>query len=150
MLALLGTTGASARDKWHTRLPEGTPVVVVGQISSPPTGALNEQKAQISLGPGQVDYTLHFGDALMKGPQGQEIDEDALDDGQWVRAEGRIMNDTRRIKVSRLRVISGRKLASLRGTSYYRAGYPYGYLVWPAGETRSRVAGYRSTYRRAQ
>ncbi|MGV3721527.1 MAG: hypothetical protein ACO1SX_11515 [Actinomycetota bacterium] len=146
-LAILVPAVAAADQVTHTRLPEGTPVVIVGRVSSPPSGAIGEQKMQVALGPSRVDYTLHFGDAsVLKGPNGEEIDEDAFDDGQWVRAEGRIMDDPRRIMVSRARIVSTRKIPTLRGTPYNRGGYSLGYLQWPAGE--ARVAGWRGTITR--
>lgn len=140
---------AAQAEKPHTRLPEGTPVVIIGQVSSPPKGELDEQKMQVALGPQKVDYTLHISRAsVLKGPNGEEIDEDAFDDGQWVRAEGRIMDDPRRIMVSRARLITTRKLPTLQGTAYNRRGFSHGYLTWPYGEA-SRVAGYRKVYRSA-
>jgi hypothetical protein len=145
--ALSSGAAYAARER-HTRLPEGSPVVIVGQISSPPRGAINEQKMQVAVGPRRVDYTLHFGDGVVRGPRGRNIDEDKLDDGQWVRAEGRIMDDPRRIKVHALKVISKNKLSSLRGTPYYRRGLAQGYLAWPT--PRSRVAGQRYYYRAPQ
>jgi hypothetical protein len=131
-------------------LPDGTPVVVVGQISSPPRGAINEQKMQVAVGYSRSDYTLHFRDAVVKGPYGERWDEDPLDEGQWVRAEGYVMDDPRRIKVTRMRVISEQEMSSIQGTPYYRAGAPYGYLTYlTSGPTvvRSRVAGTRYYYR---
>lgn len=145
-LAALGVMSAAQAEKPHTRLPEGTPVVIVGQVSSPPKGEIDEQKMQIALGPHKVDYTLHLNRAaVLKGPNGEQIDEDAFDDGQWVRAEGRVMDDPRRIMVSRIRLVTTRELPSLRGTPYYRRGLAQGYLMWPYGE--ARVAGYRRVYR---
>ncbi len=143
---LLCGRGMEARSGPTPHLPEGTPVVVVGQISSPPKGTLNEQKMQIAVGRSRTDYTLHFGDAyVLKGPNGEKVDEDGFDDGQWVRAEGRVMDDPRRVMVSRIRIITSRKLANLRGNPYNRSGHAYGYIMWPAGE--ARVAGYRRVYR---
>jgi hypothetical protein len=140
--AALAIPGAAQR---HTRLPEGTWVVIVGRISSPPNGTLNHQKMQVEVGPREVDYTLHFPKAAIRTPKGAPIDEDRLDDGQWVRAEGRVMDDPRRIRVSRLKVISPHdRMASIQGTPYFRRGYPYGYITW---KDTSRVAGSRQIYR---
>jgi hypothetical protein len=148
--AVVRPAGAGHREVRATDLPEGTAVVIVGQVSSPPKGALNQKKMQVAIGPQHVDYTLHFSDAhALRGPMGEEIDEDAFDDGQWVRAEGRIMKDPRRIWVGRIRLIDPEKSSSLQGTPYYRRGFAYGYLAWPAGE--ARVAGWRGTiHRRAR
>ena len=53
-LATALSSGAAygARER-HTRLPEGTPVVVVGRISSPPRGAINEQILATAVGGGR-------------------------------------------------------------------------------------------------
>jgi len=146
--AVIATAGARAEEKRHTTLPRGTQVILVGRVSSPPKGALNEKKMQVALGRprSHVDYTLHFGDAVVLSPQGAEIDEDRLDEGQWVRAEGTVMENPRRIKVSRMRVISPNdRMRNLKGSPYYRPGHPHGYLMWPAGP--ARVAGVRHYYR---
>jgi hypothetical protein len=130
-----------------TKLPEGTEVIIVGRISSPPRGVRNEQKMQVSIGPNKVDYTLHFNDAVILAPNGDRIDEDRLDDRQWVRAEGTVMDDPRRIRVSRMRVISPHdKMRSLHGTPHYRAGFAHGYIMWP----KSSVAGSRQYHRASQ
>jgi hypothetical protein len=110
-------------------LREGAPVVIVGQISSPPAGFIGEQKMQVEVGQSRRDYSLHFNDAVIKGPNGERWDEDGLDDGQWVRAEGTIMDDPRRVRVDRLRVITAEEAQSIRDTAYYRTGYPYGYVA---------------------
>jgi hypothetical protein len=144
--AFLATTAACGPASAQTRLREGTPVIIVGRVSSPPRGSLNEQKMQVAVGPQRADYTLHFGDAVVKGMRGRKIDEDRLDDGMWVRAEGHVMDDPRRIRVDRMRVISRDKRRSLVGTRYYRRGYAHGYVAWP----RSRVAGTRQYYRSAR
>jgi hypothetical protein len=148
LLLLPVAADAKGRNALHTRLPEGTPVIIVGRVSSPPNGTLGEQKMQVALGADRTDFTLHFGDAyVLKGPNGEGIDEDAFDDGQWVRAEGRVMDDPRRIKVSRVRLISTREMATLHGSPYNRPGFAYGYLQWPAGE--AKVAGWRGTVYRS-
>ncbi|MFN3652952.1 MAG: OB-fold nucleic acid binding domain-containing protein [Armatimonadota bacterium] len=116
---------------------ENTPVTVVGRISSPPKGELNEQKMQVAVGPQDTDYTLHFSDATILGMNGQTLDEDGLDDGMWVRAEGRVMDDARRIKVTRVQVIAPDE-QSFRRTAFYRPGLSRGYV--------SAVAGARETY----
>jgi hypothetical protein len=56
------------------------------------------------------------------------------------------MDDPRRIKVSRVRLVTTRELPTLRGTPYNRRGFSLGYLQWPAGE--ARVAGWRGTMTR--
>jgi hypothetical protein len=122
-------------------MSEGTPVVVVGVVSSPPKGALNEQKMQVAVGPSRTDYTLHFSNAVLIGPNGQKIDEDGLDDGQWVRATGMVMDDPRRIKVSQVQVVADER-AGLAMSPYARRGFEYGYVL-PA---TSRVAGARETF----
>ena len=146
LAAALGIAGTAGAAKRASRLPEGTAVVIVGQVSSPPRGSLNEQKMQVAIGPRRVDYTLHLSRSdVRKGRRGRKVDEDRFDHGDWVRAEGRIMSDPRRIMVSRLRVVT-RGTASLAGSPYSRPGFNRGYLMWPAGE--ARVAGSRQVYRR--
>jgi hypothetical protein len=142
---LAATTACSAKPR-HTRLPEGTPVMLVGRISSEPDSG---EKMQVSLGPDQIAYSLHLSRAsVLKGPNGGLLNRGDFRHGQWIRAEGRIMNDTRRIMVSRIRLITTRKLPNLAGTPYNRRGYATGYLVWPFGD--ARVAGARYIYRRHQ
>jgi len=114
------------------RLTEGTPVVVVGQISSQPNDIVNENKMQVAIGRGALDVTLHLSDAKLYSSQGQPIDENELAAKMWVRAEGKVMDDSRRIKVSRLQVI-GKDTPSLQRSAFYRRGYDQGYLMVVAG-----------------
>jgi hypothetical protein len=119
--------------------PRGTTVAVVGEITSPPKGVLNEHKMQVAVGPSRTEYTLHFGDAIITGPYGHKLDEDGLDDKMWIRAEGKVMEDPRRIEVSRIQVI-GNVPASLKRTVFHRPGLERGYV--------SQVAGVRETFPR--
>jgi hypothetical protein len=135
-VAVALTMPASAKHKRAAGFTEGTPVVVVGQISSPPKGETNEQKMQVMIGPERTDYTLHFRDAQLTGLHGQKIDEDGFDDGQWVRAEGTMMNDPRRIKVSRVQVI-GTKEGGFRETAFGRPGFTHGYVMSVAGSRQT-------------
>lgn len=121
---------------------EGTRVAVVGRVSSPPKGALEEKKMQVAVGPQKTDYTLHFSDAQLVGLAGQKIDEDGFDDGQWVRAEGRIMDDPRRIKVDRVQVIGDKNATNIASSLFYRPGLAYGYV----SPLTSQVAGSRETF----
>jgi hypothetical protein len=109
-----------------------TQVVVVGPITSPPKGAINEKKMQVAVGPDKTDYTLHFRNAKLYGLRGQKIDEDGLDDGMWVRAEGRIGDDPRRITVDRVQVIAPDAPGHKKG-AFFRPGYEYGYVSSVAG-----------------
>jgi len=111
---------------------QGTQVVVVGRITSPPKGALNEKKMQVSVGPEKSDYTLHFRKAELTGFRGQKIDEDGLDDGMWVRAQGKVMDDPRRIEVTNVQVIAPDDKAHRR-SAFYRSGYDFGYVSTVAG-----------------
>jgi len=126
-----------AKEKRNAAFPKGTPVVVVGPITSPPKGELNEQKMQVGIGPERADYTLHFRDARLLGLHGEKIDEDGFDSRQWVRAEGTVMGNPRRIKVSRVQVISSDE-AGFPGTPFARPGFAHGYVL--------SVAGSRATY----
>lgn len=136
-LAVALTMPTSAKDQHAAGLSPGAHVVLVGQISSPPKGEINEQKMQVAIGSDRSDYTLHFRNAKLFGLQGQKIDEDGLDDGQWVRAEGTMMDDPRRVQVSRVQVI-GTKEQGYKETAFSHPGYSTGYLM--------AVAGSRQTY----
>jgi hypothetical protein len=120
---------------------EGNRVVVIGRVSSPPSGAVNEQKMQVAVGPTRTDYTLHFRDARTYGLAGQEVDEDAFDDGQWVRAEGVIMDDPRRVRVDRVQIIADKDAPSIASSIFFRPGLDYGYVT-----PLSAVAGVRQTF----
>lgn len=126
-----------AEDKKPAGFTQGTQVVVVGRITSPPKGALNEKKMQVAIGPDKADYTLHFRKAEVTGLHGEKLDEDGLDDGQWVRAEGRVMSDPRRIEVTRVQVIAPDDKQHKR-SAFYRPGYDFGYV--------SSVAGIRQVF----
>jgi len=111
----------------------GTPVVIVGEVTSPPKGLLGEQKLQVAVGPAKTDYTLHFNGATLLGPNGQKLDEDGLDGGQWVRAEGQVMPDSsRRIKVTRLQVVA-KDTPALQQSAFYRTGLEHGFITSVAG-----------------
>jgi len=130
--AVLGLLGpASAADK-QSGFVKDTPVVIVGRISSPPSGAINERKMQVEIGPAKTDYTLHFRKASVLGLRGQKLDEDGLDDGMWVRAEGKMMGDPRRVEVTRVQVIAPDDKQHPR-SAFYRAGYDTGYITSVAG-----------------
>ncbi|HEU4751810.1 MAG TPA: hypothetical protein VFU47_01800 [Armatimonadota bacterium] len=123
-------------------LQEGTPVVIVGQISSTPGDVFGTHKMQVVVGETQRDYTLHFRDAVMKGPAGEKWTRGDFDAGQWVRAEGRVMEDPRRVWVDRLRVITPEEASTIRQTAFYRPGYPYGYVA-VTGDTEYRYGTHR-------
>jgi hypothetical protein len=110
---------------------------VVGRITSPPKGAINEKKMQVAIGQDKSDYTLHFRKAEVTGLRGQNIDEDGLDDGMWVRAEGKMMDDPRRVEVTRIQVVAPDD-KQLRRSAFYRSGYDFGYI--------SSVAGIREVF----
>jgi len=114
------------------RLAENTPVVVVGEIASEPKSIVSESKMQVAVGPAKTDYTLHLSDAKMYDNYGAVIKADKLADKMWVRAEGSIMNDPKRIKVSRLQVV-GKDMPSLKQSAFYRPGFDQGYLMAVAG-----------------
>lgn len=139
--AVLGLLSpARAEEKKPAAFTQGTQVVVVGRITSPPKGELNEKKMQVAIGPDKTDYTLHFRKAEIFGLRGQKLDEDGLDDGQWVRAEGRMMSDPRRIEVTRVQVIAPDD-KQLKRSAFYRSGYDLGYV--------SSVAGIRQVFPQA-
>jgi hypothetical protein len=109
---------------------QGTPVVIVGQVTSKPHKVLGvvEKRLQIALGTSANDtYTLHVKDAEMVGMNGQKLAASDMDDKQWVRAEGTIMDDPHRIKVNRLEVVA-RDFASVKKTKFFRTGFDRGYI----------------------
>jgi hypothetical protein len=114
---------------------EGQRVVLVGEVSSAPkkiAGVSEQQKMQVAVGPARTDYTLHLNDAAMLGANGQKIAASDLDNKKWVRAEGTIMDDPRRIKVTKLQVI-GKDLPGLQSSAFYRSGLDQGYVMAVAG-----------------
>jgi len=136
-LALVATPGW-ARPKAAVQYPEGTRVVIVGRVSSQPRNAkfAHERKMQVSVGPNRADYTLHLNDAKITGVRGGVGQVSDLRDRWWVRAEGRVMSDAKRIDVSRLQVLS-KTADNLKGTAYYRAGLPHGYVTAVAGSRQT-------------
>ena len=126
---LLGLAGSSQARHGSTGLwKEGTPVAIVGQITSPPKLSVGEKKFQISLGPKKSDqYTLHFHNADMTGLEGGKIAVSDLKDKDWVRAQGSIMNDPHRIKVEQLEVIA-KDDESVKKSKYYRDKSAQGYI----------------------
>jgi len=114
---------------------EGQSVIVVGEVTSSPkkiAGVHQEQKMQVAVGPGKADYTLHLTDAMMLGASGQKIAASDLATQTWVRAEGTVMDDPRRIKVTRLQVI-GQDLPGLQSSAFYRPGFDQGYVMAVSG-----------------
>jgi hypothetical protein len=122
---------AGARQELSARLyPEGTSVVIVGEISSQPrdAGVVVEEKMQVAVGPQRTDYTLHLSDARMRDAAGQEIAKSGLQDKWWVRATGTIMDDARRIKVMDLQVL-GTDWNAYRGSPHFRQDQVSGYII---------------------
>jgi hypothetical protein len=114
---------------------EGQQVVLVGEITSSPkhvAGVAEEQKMQVAIGPGKTDYTLHLKDAQMIGQSGAKIQDNDLVDHMWVRAEGTVMDDPRRIKVAKLQVV-GKDMPGLQSSAFYRPGFDQGYVMAVAG-----------------
>jgi len=114
------------------RFAQGTPVVIVGEITSQPKDILNEHKMQVGIGPSRMDFTLHLSDAKLYGYQGGPTEAKDLRTKMWVRAEGTVMDDPRRVKVTRLQVI-GKDQPSLQQSAFYRPGFDQGYVVAVAG-----------------
>lgn len=114
------------------RLEKGTAVTLVGQISSAPKAVLGERKMQVAIGPDGADYTLHFDGATLLGVNGRQMDENELVNRQWVRAEGQVMKNPRRIRVSRLQVVA-RDSDAFQQSAFHRAGLEHGYLTSVAG-----------------
>src|SRR5207249_1098029 len=91
-----------------------------------------EDKMQVAVGPGKIDYTLHLKGAPLIGETGAKIDQNDLVNHMWVRAEGTVMNDPRRIKVAKLQVI-GKDMPGLQSSAFYRPGFDQGYVMAVAG-----------------
>jgi RNase P/RNase MRP subunit p29 len=114
---------------------EGQQVVLVGEITSSPkhvAGVAEEQKMQVAIGPAKTDYTLHLKDAQLIGQSGAKIQDNDLVNHMWVRAEGTVMDDPRRIKVTKLQVI-GKDMPGLQSSAFYRPGFDQGYVMAVAG-----------------
>jgi len=131
-LAQNAPAGAAVVTQAAPRLAENTPVIAVGEITSEPKSIVSENKMQVAIGPAKMDYTLHLSDAKMYDQYGAVIKADKLAGKMWVRAEGTVMNDPRRIKVTRLQVI-GKDMPSLQQSAFYRTGFDQGYLMAVAG-----------------
>jgi hypothetical protein len=131
IVLLLGLVGsAEARHESAGVWRQGTPVVVVGQVTSAPhkVAGVVQKKLQIALGPRKSDtYTLHVSDAQMVDLNGEKFATSDLDDKQWVRAEGTIMNDPHRVRVSRLEIIA-KDTESVKKTRFYHTGSERGYI----------------------
>lgn len=109
---------------------KGERVIVVAPITSQPrdAGVTVEEKMQVAIGPSKTDFTLHFDDATLIGLDGNEAEASGLRDKMWVRAEGTVMDDARRIQVSRLQVIASDE-PGFRGSSFFRTGGEHGYII---------------------
>jgi hypothetical protein len=135
-----GLASAAGAQQVSTRpFASGTRVVVVGPITSQPrdAGVAVENKLQIGIGPEKRDYTLHIKDAQLFGFHGNKVEKSGLKDQMWVRAEGSVMDDPKRIKVDRLQVI-GTDLPGVQRSAFYRPGFDQGYVM--------AVGGLRETY----
>lgn len=131
---MLGTTlPGQARSPRPFR--QGTPVTVVGEISSQPRNATfaREGKMQVAVGAEKVDHTLHLENAKLYGSKGQEIAISDLRDQWWVRANGTLMEDPRRIHVTRLEVIA-HDWDGYRKSAAWKPGWERGYVQTKAGE----------------
>lgn len=132
---LVITAGARLRGT-EPRFVKGTPVVVVGEVTSPPKTRLGEQKLQVAVGPEHTDYTLHFFGAQVLGLNGRPLSEGRFGHGMWLRAEGSVMSDPRRIKVSRLQIIA-RDREGLAQTAYLPPGEEQGFIASVSGARQS-------------
>jgi len=125
---------APARAEHKTKaFARNTPVVVVGVVTSEPKSATGEKKMQVGVGTEKHDYTLHLRGASLSGLGGQKVDEDYFDEGMWVRAEGKVMDDPRRVSVTRLQVI-GKDHPGFERSAYFYSGLTHGYAMAVAGE----------------
>jgi hypothetical protein len=129
------TACALAQAEIAQSLPAGTPVVIVGEISSHPKdfGFVVQDKMQIEVGPEKTDYTLHLGGAKMfDATTGEKMAKSGLRDKWWVRAEGVFRPEPGRIQVKKLEVIAKDRDAYQR-SAYWATGRENGYLETVAG-----------------
>jgi len=129
----MGWLAASGQIIATTKLREGTPVIMVAEISSQPNDLKQEKKMQVKVGTEQTAYTLHLSDAVIRDVNGKTMDTNDLVDKMWVRAEGYTMDDPRRIHVTRL-VVLGMNAEEYRGGPYFTAGHEFGYLFQVDGD----------------
>ena len=133
ILSLVGAVQAWER---APAFAPATAVLVVGEVSSPPKVRLGEQKLQVAIGPERTDYTLHFFGARVLGIDGRPLSEGDFHHGMWVRAEGRIMKDPRRVKVSSLQVIANNRAAVTR-SALLPPGLDQGFITSVAGSRQT-------------
>lgn len=126
----------------HDKNREGTPVVLIGEVTSQPKdyGFMHEKKLQVSTGPSMGEHTLHLSDAVLQDYHGRKRGVSDLHDKMWVRAEGRMMKDSRRIKVTRLEII-GNDRTAYHNSIYFTPQTASGTLT----TVTSSVAGSRET-----
>jgi len=138
VIAAAMAASASAQEIGARPIEKGTPVVIIGEVSSQPRdfGFFNERKMQVAVGPEKVDHTLHLRDAKFFDPQGREIAKSDFQDKWWVRAEGVVMSDPRRIDVKRI-VVLGKDYNAFRQSAYFRPDFERGFVM------AERVAGSR-------
>jgi len=129
LVVTAGTQGSASPKP----ITEGTPVTLVGEIKSQPrnAGIVHEHKMQVAVGPSRVDHTLHMDDARIFNDNGKEMAVSDLRDRMWVEAEGTVMSDPRRIKVTRLVVFPSRE--RFERSAYFRPGLESGYVETVAG-----------------
>jgi hypothetical protein len=130
----LAAPAARAQQIGARPVDPGTPVVLVGEITSEPRRILfrHEGKMQVAVGPEKTDHTLHLAGAEPYDELQQEIAPRDLRDKWWVRASGTLMRDPRRIRVERLEVL-GRTWQSYRESAHWQPGLERGYVLAVAG-----------------
>ena len=85
LMAAVAIAAPAAAQKYGGRpIARGTPVVVIGQISSQPRdyGFFHEGKMQVAVGPELVDHTLHLDGAMIYDRYDREIAKSDLLD-KW-------------------------------------------------------------------
>jgi hypothetical protein len=125
-LASLMLVNSANADKKDLPLKEGTPIEFVGQVTSEPKN--NEQKFQVAIGAERVDYTAHISKARMWDVKGERIDEDGIQDKDWVHGFGWVMDDPRRIRINTLTVVADEK-TGISKTPFVSGGRSAGWLA---------------------
>jgi len=141
-LTVLVGSALPAQADHHDKSREGTPVVLIGEVTSQPKdfGFLQEKKFQVSTGPSMGEHTLHVSDAVLQDYYGRKRGVSDIQDKMWVRAEGQMMKDARRIKVTRLEIIGSDRTA-YHNSIYFTPQTASGTLT----TVTSTVAGSRET-----
>ena len=94
---------------------------------------------QVAIGANGTDFTLHMKDAVLRKADGTTLEVNDIVDKMWVRAEGTVMEDQRRIQVTRLQVL-GENAEAYKNSVFFQNGHDRGYLLQVGGPRAARRA----------